>query len=195
MPANRAVGAGIIASEGRGFVTPKEVTPFCARRAQCRAAGAEGLHPEEAGGFFASGGRGALCLEARYSIFFRVCSGGRLCAAVSAVRRATDAAHPLRVLPARRAGGTEHFSYSPEYRSCGDTAAVAPRAYFFLSCQKKVCKKEAQDAKIALTRGKAFCYIVRVVVTLAVKERPSGDRRIGFPHRTANHTSRYVSAR
>ena len=29
---------------------------------------------------------------------------------------------------------------------CGYTATVAPRAYFFLSCQKKVCKKEALDA-------------------------------------------------
>ena len=41
-----------------------------------------------------------------------------------------------------------------ECRCSFATAAVAPRAYFFLSCQKKVCKKEAQDAKIALTREK-----------------------------------------
>ena len=61
----------------------------------------------------------------------------------------------------------------------GDTATVAPRAYFFLSCQKKVCKKEAQDAKIALTREKACRYILRAIVTLAVKERPNGRR----PHK------------
>ena len=78
---------------------------------------------------------------------------------------------------------------------CSDTATVAPRAYFFLSCQKKVCKKEAQDAKIALTRGKTIRSVVRIVVTPAVKERPSGDRRIGFPERTINRTNRFVCAR
>ena len=51
---------------------------------------------------------------------------------------------------------------------------VAPRAYFFLSCQKKVCKKEAQDAKIALTREKTSRYILRVVVPLSVDRTPFG---------------------
>ena len=40
-------------------------------------------------------------------------------------------------------------------------AELSPTAYFFLSCQKKVCKKEAQDAKIALTRRKTSRYILR----------------------------------
>ena len=35
---------------------------------------------------------------------------------------------------------------APQYLFCGNTATVAPRTYFFLSCQKKVCKKEALDA-------------------------------------------------
>ena len=33
---------------------------------------------------------------------------------------------------------------------------------------------------------KANRYILRVIVTPVVKERPSGDRRIGFPHRVIN---------
>ena len=53
-------------------------------------------------------------------------------------------------------------------RFCGDTATVAPRAYFFLSCQKKVCKKEAQDAEIALTRRKTSRSVLRIFVTLQV---------------------------
>ena len=42
---------------------------------------------------------------------------------------------------------------------CGDTATVAPRAYFFLSCQKKVCKKEALDAFYSADarKGVSFC--------------------------------------
>ena len=81
---------------------------------------------------------------------------------------------------------------APQCRDRGDTATVPPAAYFFLSCQKKVCKKEALDAEIALTREKAYRSVVRVIVTLAVKERPSGDRRIGFPERTIH---KYVSLR
>ena len=38
------------------------------------------------------------------------------------------------------------------YCLCGAAAIVPPAAYFFLSCQKKVCKKEAQGYEIALTR-------------------------------------------
>ena len=48
-----------------------------------------------------------------------------------------------------------------------------------LSCQKKVCKKEAQDAKIALTRRKTSRYIVRIVVPLSVDRTPFGRR----PHK------------
>ena len=44
----------------------------------------------------------------------------------------------------------------------------------FLSCQKKVCKKEAQENEIALTRRKTSRSIVRVFVTPVVKERPDG---------------------
>ena len=72
---------------------------------------------------------------------------------------------------------------------------MPPAAYFFLSCQKKVCKKEAQDAEIALAREKACRYILRISVTPVVKERPSGDRKIGFPERTVNYANRSVSAR
>ena len=53
------------------------------------------------------------------------------------------------------------FRIHRKYRFYSDAVTVAPRAYFFLSCQKKVCKKEALDAKIALTREK---QIVRFYV-------------------------------
>ena len=44
---------------------------------------------------------------------------------------------------------------SPNYRACGDTATVAPRAHSFLSCQKRMGRKEALgDASYcALTRA------------------------------------------
>ena len=132
----------------------------------------------------------------KFGAFPTLRRGGRLCAAVSAVRRAADAAHPLRVLSARCAAGAElFFDFTGGAVFCGNTATVLSVTYFFLSCQKKVCKKEAQDAKIALTRKKAYRYILRIIVTLQVKERPSGDRQIGFPERTVNHANRSVSAR
>ena len=91
---------------------------------------------------------------------------------------------PEGIISPRRRGTL--FRIHRKFRYCGNTATVPPAAYFFLSCQKKVCKKEAQDAEIALTRRKTGRYILRVVVTPAVKERPSGDRRIRFPERTEN---------
>ena len=80
---------------------------------------------------------------------------------------------------ASRAKGAEHFSYSPMCRCSCATETVAPRAYFFLSCQKKVCKKEAQDAEIALTREKACRSVVRFFVPLSVVRTPFGRR----PHK------------
>ena len=66
----------------------------------------------------------------------------------------------------------------------------------FLSCQKKVCKKEALDAfysayarKNNSFRCAYFRYTVRNPNAL------TGDRQIGFPERTANFTSRSVCAR
>ena len=56
---------------------------------------------------------------------------------------------------------------------------------------------EEKDAgrEIALTREKTNRYILRVIVTPVVKERPSGGRRIGFPERTIRNAIRYVCAR
>ena len=50
--------------------------------------------------------------------------GGRLCAAVSAVRRATDAAHPLRVLSARCAAGAGCFCLFVQTRRGGRPRAA-----------------------------------------------------------------------
>ena len=80
--------------------------------------------------------------------------------------------------PRRRRG-----TFSQIHRRCrfySDAVTVAPRAYFFLSCQKKVCKKEALDAEIALTREKACRSVARISVTLPVKERPSGGVLASF---------------
>ena len=71
-------------------------------------------------------------------------------------------------------------------RSAGILFSVLP---------EKSMQKRGAGREIALTRRKTNRYILRIIVTLAVKERPSGDRRIGFPDRTINYMSRYVSAR
>ena len=82
---------------------------------------------------------------------------------------------PLRVLSARPRRRRETlFRIHRKFRFYSNAVTVPPAAYFFLSCQKKVCKKEAQDAKIALTREKACRYTLRIIVTSVVKERPSG---------------------
>ena len=47
--------------------------------------------------------------------------------------------HPGGVIP--------HVRIHRKCRFYSDAVTVPPAAYFFLSCQKKVCKKEALDAK------------------------------------------------
>ena len=55
------------------------------------------------------------------------------------------------------------------YLFCSNRCGIASRTYFFLACQKKVCKKETLGYEIALTRLKnksfrsAFCRFVPVV--------------------------------
>ena len=91
------------------------------------------------------------------------------------------------------AGG---FPDSPEVPFFAVTPQLSLRGHtFFCLARKKYAKKSRWTRSIALTRGKTSRYILPVVVTLQVKERPSGDRRIGFPHRTINKTSRNVRAR
>ena len=60
--------------------------------------------------------------------------------------------------------------------------------------EKSMQKRGAGRENSAYAR-KTSRYILRIIVTPAVKERPSGDRQIGFPERTVNHTSRFVRAR
>ena len=71
---------------------------FAPSGAQCRAGGAEGAHPEDAGGF-------------------------------------------------SRTPCVRHFYDCTAVLLYGYTVTVPPAAYFFLSCQKKVCKKEAQKTR------------------------------------------------
>ena len=47
-------------------------------------------------------------------------------------------------------------------------------------------KRVLGGREIALTRRKTSRSILRIIVTPVVKERPSGDRPIGFPERTKN---------
>ena len=51
------------APKGRGFRHPEGVTPYLRTEGASRAAGAEGLHPEDAEGFTAPEGRGSLRLH------------------------------------------------------------------------------------------------------------------------------------
>ena len=73
---------------------------------------------------------------------------------------------------------------------CGCCPPAAPQArdafgdHIFSLLREKIWKKRTLENEIALTRGKTIRSVVRIVVTPPVKERPSGDRRIGFPHRT-----------
>ena len=71
-------------------------------------------------------------------------------------------------------------------RSAGILFSVLP---------EKSMQKRGAGREIALTREKACRSTLRVIVTLLVKERPSGDRPIGFPERTVRLAYRSVCAR
>ena len=68
------------------------------------------------------------------------------------------------------------YSYldSPEVPFLQRRCSCAFGDHIFSLLREKIWKKRTLENEIALTRGKAFCYIVRVIVTPAVKERPSG---------------------
>ena len=42
---------------------------------------------------------------------------------------------------------------------CTNRCGMPPAAYFFLACQKKVCKKETLENEIALTRRKGISIL------------------------------------
>ena len=71
-------------------------------------------------------------------------------------------------------------------RSAGILFSVLP---------EKSMQKRGAGREIALTREKPSRYILRIIVTPVVKERPSGDRQIEFPERTINDANRSVCAR
>ena len=102
---------------------------------------------------------------------------------------------PCGCCPPTRAKGAElpfvfttvpHLLRDRNCRSAGILFSVLP---------EKSMQKRGAGREIALTREKACRSVVRVIVTLQVKERPSGDRQIGFPERTINDTCRSVCAR
>ena len=82
------------------------------------------------------------------------------------------------------------FPDSPEVPFLQRRCNCAFGDHIFSLLREKIWKKRALDAEIALTREKACRYILRISVTLRVKERPPGDCRIGFPHRTVYYANR-----
>ncbi len=163
--ANRAAGAKQPRPKDAEFFVTRRVTPFCARRAQAVPEARE---------------TSAIAPQCRVS-----------CATATVAPRAFVLASSISLAPPQ-AAGLVHFAARPlQTANASLVCCLVP----FLSCQKKVCKKEAQENEIALTRRKTSRYILRIIVTLVVKERPSGDRQIGFPERTIHCANRYVSAR
>ena len=83
-----------------------------------------------------------------------------------------------------------HIFSAPEWR------VVPPAAHSFLSCQKRMGRKEALGTRNrADAPEKAFCFCVPFTDGASRKERPSGGRLIGFPERTIHSASRFIYAR
>ena len=82
------------------------------------------------------------------------------------------------------------FPISPEVPLLRRHRNCVSDGILFSVLPEKSMQKRGAGREIALTREKTIRSVVRVIVTLPVKERPSGDRQIGFPERTLNHTSR-----
>ena len=53
---------------------------------------------------------------------------------------------------------------------------MPPAAYFFLACQKKVCKKETPGTRIALRAEKAFSFCTPSTEAASLKGTPFGRR-------------------
>ena len=70
-----------------------------------------------------------------------------------------------------QAAGLIHFAARPlQTANATLVCCLVP----FLSCQKKVCKKEAQDAFYSAYARKTIRSILRIFVPPSVKERPNG---------------------
>ena len=101
--------------------------------------------------------------------------GGRLCAAVSAEGALRMRHTPCGCCPPDRAKGAElFFDFTGSAIFYSDAVTVPSATISFPSCGKRYGRKGRWTRSIALTREKAFCYVVRVIVTPAVKERPDG---------------------
>ena len=92
------------------------------------------------------------------------------CATATVAPRAFVLASSISLAPPQAAGLVHSAARPLQTANATLVCCLVP----FLSCQKKVCKKEAQDAEIALTREKTRRSILHIIVTLQVKERPSG---------------------
>ena len=88
----------------------------------------------------------------------------------------------------RRSAG--HIFSAPEWRG------VPPAAHSFLSCQKRMGRKEAPETRNrADAPEKAFCFCVPFTDRAFRKERTSSGRLIEFPKRTIGCASRFIRAR
>ena len=92
------------------------------------------------------------------------------CATATVAPRAFVLASFISLAPPQ-AAGLVHCAARPLQTA---NAALVCCLVPFLSCQKKVCKKEAQENEIALTRGKTSRSILRIIVSLSVDRTPFG---------------------
>ena len=163
--ANRAAGAKQPRPKDAELFVTRRVTPFCARRAQCRA-----------------GGTGDLCDCTAVPRLLR----DRNCRSAGVRPRKLHIPRPA------ASGRSRPFRCS----SSPNSKRFAGLLFGSISVlPEKSMQKRGAGREIALTRRKTNRYILRIIVTLVVKERPSGDRQIGFPERTIHCANRYVSAR
>ena len=153
----------------------------------------------EARDLTASGGCGRLFMPGGHNTAPEgrgaLCRGGRLCAAVRGAGALRMRHTPCGCCPPTRAKGAElPFVFTAVPLSLRDRNCRSAGILFSVLPEKSMQKRGARR-EITLTRRKTSRSVLRVIVTPAVKERPSGDRQIGFPERTINYMSRYVSAR
>ena len=75
---------------------------------------------------------------------------------------------------------------------CTNRCGMPPAAYFFLDCQKKVCKKETPENEIAPSRLKSLSFCLAFCRFVSVVKTPFGRAaESGFP--SARHTVQVVS--
>ena len=104
------------------------------------------------------------------------------CATATVAPRAFVLASSISLAPPQAAGLVHSAARPLQTANATLVCCLVP----FLSCQKKVCKKEALENEITLTREKACRSVVRVIVSLSVVRTPFGrpSNRVSASHDT-----------